>query len=115
MQPVSSPSLLALLLLLLLLIRACVCPPGANLTSNLDRIKIVFTPMLCRRVCSGGRCHNSCEKGDMTTVYSENSQQQPPQQQAKDQGYRLCEWQHLRASSTFSSLPLRLCLSLPAL
>ncbi|XP_077945511.1 latent-transforming growth factor beta-binding protein 2 isoform X5 [Gasterosteus aculeatus] len=62
-------------------------PAGANLTSNLDRIKIVFTPMLCRRVCSGGRCHNSCEKGDMTTVYSENSQQ--PQQQAKDQGYRL--------------------------
>uniref|UniRef100_A0AAQ4RE16 Latent transforming growth factor beta binding protein 2 n=1 Tax=Gasterosteus aculeatus aculeatus TaxID=481459 RepID=A0AAQ4RE16_GASAC len=91
MQPVSRPSLLALLLLLLL-IRACVCPPGANLTSHLDRIKIVFTPMLCRRVCSGGRCHNSCEKGDMTTVYSENSQQpqqQPPQQQAKDQGYRL--------------------------
>ncbi|KAG7237259.1 hypothetical protein INR49_032592 [Caranx melampygus] len=25
-------------------------PAGANLTSNLDRIKIVFTPMLCRRV-----------------------------------------------------------------
>uniref|UniRef100_A0A3B3YIV9 Latent transforming growth factor beta binding protein 2 n=1 Tax=Poecilia mexicana TaxID=48701 RepID=A0A3B3YIV9_9TELE len=39
----------------------------ANLTSNLDRIKIVFTPMLCRRVCSGGRCYNSCEKGDVTT------------------------------------------------
>uniref|UniRef100_A0A3Q2QVD3 Latent-transforming growth factor beta-binding protein 1 n=1 Tax=Fundulus heteroclitus TaxID=8078 RepID=A0A3Q2QVD3_FUNHE len=42
---------------------------GANLTSSLDRIKIVFTPMLCRRVCSGGRCYNSCEKGDVTTVY----------------------------------------------
>uniref|UniRef100_A0A8C7Q280 Latent transforming growth factor beta binding protein 2 n=1 Tax=Oncorhynchus mykiss TaxID=8022 RepID=A0A8C7Q280_ONCMY len=57
---------------------------GANLTSNLDRIKIVFTPMVCRRVCSGGRCYNNCEKGDTTTVYSEN-QHQPP----KTQGFRL--------------------------
>ncbi|KAM3871347.1 latent-transforming growth factor beta-binding protein 2-like [Diretmus argenteus] len=59
-------------------------PAGANLTSSLDRIKIVFTPMLCRRVCNGGRCHNICEKGDTTTVYSENQQQQP-----KKQGFRL--------------------------
>uniref|UniRef100_A0A665WA71 Latent transforming growth factor beta binding protein 2 n=1 Tax=Echeneis naucrates TaxID=173247 RepID=A0A665WA71_ECHNA len=63
---------------------------GANLTSNLDRIKIVFTPMLCRRVCSGGRCYNSCERGDITTVYSETSpQQQQQQQQPKNQGFRL--------------------------
>ncbi|KAK6307218.1 hypothetical protein J4Q44_G00223660 [Coregonus suidteri] len=63
-----------------------VAPAGANLTSNLDRIKIVFTPMVCRRVCSGGHCYNSCEKGDITTVYSENQQQhQPP----KTQGFRL--------------------------
>uniref|UniRef100_A0A8K9XCA5 Latent transforming growth factor beta binding protein 2 n=1 Tax=Oncorhynchus mykiss TaxID=8022 RepID=A0A8K9XCA5_ONCMY len=59
---------------------------GANLTSSLDRIKIVFTPMVCRRVCSGGRCYNSCEKGDTTTVYSENQQQHQP---AKTQGFRL--------------------------
>ncbi|XP_042356273.1 latent-transforming growth factor beta-binding protein 2-like isoform X1 [Plectropomus leopardus] len=65
-------------------------PAGANLTSNLDRIKIVFTPMLCRRVCSGGHCYNSCEKGDITTVYSETSQQQhQQQQQPKNQGFRL--------------------------
>uniref|UniRef100_A0A8C9TEE0 Latent-transforming growth factor beta-binding protein 1 n=1 Tax=Scleropages formosus TaxID=113540 RepID=A0A8C9TEE0_SCLFO len=60
--------------------------PGANLTTNLDRIKIVFTPMVCRRVCTGGRCHNSCEKGETTTVYSENqSHSQPP----RSQGFRL--------------------------
>ncbi|XP_034078265.1 latent-transforming growth factor beta-binding protein 2 [Gymnodraco acuticeps] len=64
-------------------------PAGANLTSNLDRIKIVFTPMVCRRVCSGGRCYNSCEKGDMTTVYSENQNQQQHRQQPKNPGYRL--------------------------
>ncbi|XP_074547850.1 latent-transforming growth factor beta-binding protein 2-like [Halichoeres trimaculatus] len=62
-------------------------PAGANLTSNLDRIKIVFTPMLCRRVCNGGRCYNSCEKGDLTTVYSDNTQQQ--NQQPNNQGFRL--------------------------
>uniref|UniRef100_A0A669EKP2 Latent-transforming growth factor beta-binding protein 2 n=1 Tax=Oreochromis niloticus TaxID=8128 RepID=A0A669EKP2_ORENI len=71
--------------LLLLLNQVCVCFPGANLTSNLDRIKIVFTPMMCRRVCSRGRCYNSCEKGDMTEVYSETSHQQQP----KNQGFRL--------------------------
>ncbi|XP_037550929.1 latent-transforming growth factor beta-binding protein 2 [Nematolebias whitei] len=68
-------------------------PAGANLTSSLDRIKIVFTPMLCRRVCNGGRCYNSCEKGDVTTVYSETShhqqQLQQQQQQPKNQGFRL--------------------------
>uniref|UniRef100_A0A3Q0RLU4 Latent-transforming growth factor beta-binding protein 2 n=1 Tax=Amphilophus citrinellus TaxID=61819 RepID=A0A3Q0RLU4_AMPCI len=80
MQLVSSLSLL-----LALLNQVCVCFPGANLTSNLDRIKIVFTPMMCRRVCSGGRCYNSCKKGDMTEVYSETSPQQPP----KNQGFRL--------------------------
>uniref|UniRef100_A0A4W4F2N7 Latent transforming growth factor beta binding protein 2 n=1 Tax=Electrophorus electricus TaxID=8005 RepID=A0A4W4F2N7_ELEEL len=40
---------------------------GANLTAGVDRIKIVFTPMVCRRVCNGQRCYNSCEKGDKTT------------------------------------------------
>ncbi|KAG9336485.1 hypothetical protein JZ751_002832 [Albula glossodonta] len=71
---------LSLLLLTPLLFRLL----GANLTSNLDRIKIVFTPMVCKRTCSGGRCFNSCEKGDTTTIYSEN-QSQPP----KSQGFRL--------------------------
>ncbi|XP_061553324.1 latent-transforming growth factor beta-binding protein 1-like isoform X1 [Phycodurus eques] len=68
-------------------------PAGANLTSSLDRIKIVFTPTMCRRVCSNGRCYNSCEKGDVTTVYSETSyqqqQQQQQQQQPKTPGFRL--------------------------
>ncbi|XP_072545252.1 latent-transforming growth factor beta-binding protein 2-like [Salminus brasiliensis] len=57
---------------------------GANLTASVDRIKIIFTPMVCRRTCSGGRCYNSCERGDKTTIYSE-SQGPPP----KSQGFRL--------------------------
>uniref|UniRef100_A0A8B9JTQ2 Latent-transforming growth factor beta-binding protein 1 n=1 Tax=Astyanax mexicanus TaxID=7994 RepID=A0A8B9JTQ2_ASTMX len=58
--------------------------PGANLTAGVDRIKIIFTPMVCRRTCSGGRCYNSCERGDKTTVYSENQGPAP-----KSQGFRL--------------------------
>ncbi|KAK3563790.1 hypothetical protein QTP86_034520 [Hemibagrus guttatus] len=61
-----------------------VTPAGANLTANVDRIKIVFTPMVCRRICHGGQCYNSCERGDKTTVYSEN--QGPP---SKTHGFRL--------------------------
>uniref|UniRef100_A0A3B3RIX5 Latent transforming growth factor beta binding protein 2 n=1 Tax=Paramormyrops kingsleyae TaxID=1676925 RepID=A0A3B3RIX5_9TELE len=89
--PISLPWTMCLLaglsvfLLLHLLTQPLSSLPGANLTSSLDRIKIVFTPMVCRRICSAnGRCHNSCEKGDTTTVYSEN-QSQPP----KNQGFRL--------------------------
>ncbi|KAM9709087.1 latent-transforming growth factor beta-binding protein 2-like [Menidia menidia] len=66
--------------------------PGANLTSGLDRIKIVFTPTMCRTVCNAGRCYDSCEKGDITTVYSETShhqQQHQQQQQPTNQGFRL--------------------------
>lgn len=59
---------------------------GANLTSNVDRIKIVFTPMVCRRICHGGQCYNNCERGDKTTVYSEN--QGLP---SKSHGFRLCK------------------------
>lgn len=108
MQFLSSVS--AVSLLLLLFKQVCVCLPGANLTSNLDRIKIVFTPMMCRRVCSGGHCYNSCEKGDITTVYSEASyQQQQQQQQPQNQGFRLCKcWIQLLWSYWFPSLVLSL-------
>lgn len=51
-------------------------PPGANLTSSIDKIKIVFTPTVCKRVCNKGHCYNYCEKGDTTTIYSEGSQTQ---------------------------------------
>ncbi|KAI4874235.1 hypothetical protein NFI96_020690 [Prochilodus magdalenae] len=57
---------------------------GANLTAAVDRIKIIFTPMVCRRTCNGGRCYNSCERGDKTTIYSETQGPEP-----KSQGFRL--------------------------
>uniref|UniRef100_A0A8C4T1F0 Latent transforming growth factor beta binding protein 2 n=1 Tax=Erpetoichthys calabaricus TaxID=27687 RepID=A0A8C4T1F0_ERPCA len=59
---------------------------GSNLTAGIDRIKIVFTPMICKQVCNNGHCYNNCEKGDTTTVYSENSQSQ---NQDSKSGFRL--------------------------
>ncbi|XP_039598234.1 latent-transforming growth factor beta-binding protein 2-like isoform X2 [Polypterus senegalus] len=63
-----------------------VAPKGSNLTAGIDRIKIVFTPMICKQVCNNGHCYNNCEKGDTTTVYSENSQSQ---NQDSKSGFRL--------------------------
>ncbi|XP_015218483.2 latent-transforming growth factor beta-binding protein 1 isoform X3 [Lepisosteus oculatus] len=40
--------------------------------NHTGRIKVVFTPTICKMTCSGGKCHNSCEKGNTTTIISEN-------------------------------------------
>ncbi|KAM8947004.1 latent-transforming growth factor beta-binding protein 1 isoform 2-T2 [Pelodytes ibericus] len=36
------------------------------------RIKVVFTPSICKVTCTKGHCQNSCEKGNTTTLISEN-------------------------------------------
>ncbi|XP_066527076.1 latent-transforming growth factor beta-binding protein 1 isoform X2 [Hoplias malabaricus] len=44
-----------------------------HLTGNhTGRIKVVFTPTICKVTCTGGRCHNTCERGNTTTIISEN-------------------------------------------
>uniref|UniRef100_A0A8C9SBT4 Latent-transforming growth factor beta-binding protein 1 n=1 Tax=Scleropages formosus TaxID=113540 RepID=A0A8C9SBT4_SCLFO len=42
---------------------------GGNHTG---RIRVVFTPSICKMTCSGGKCQNSCEMGNTTTIISEN-------------------------------------------
>ncbi|XP_049320138.1 latent-transforming growth factor beta-binding protein 1 isoform X3 [Astyanax mexicanus] len=43
------------------------------LTGNhTGRIKVVFTPTICKVTCMSGRCQNTCEKGNTTTIISEN-------------------------------------------
>uniref|UniRef100_A0A8D3B4I7 Latent-transforming growth factor beta-binding protein 1 n=1 Tax=Scophthalmus maximus TaxID=52904 RepID=A0A8D3B4I7_SCOMX len=54
-----------LLFLLLLVVRAAV-------GNHTGRIKVVFTPTICKLTCIGGRCHNNCELGNTTTIISEN-------------------------------------------
>ncbi|XP_026164540.1 latent-transforming growth factor beta-binding protein 1 isoform X2 [Mastacembelus armatus] len=40
--------------------------------NHTGRIKVVFTPTICKFTCIGGRCHNNCELGNTTTIISEN-------------------------------------------
>ncbi|XP_074501775.1 latent-transforming growth factor beta-binding protein 1 isoform X2 [Sebastes fasciatus] len=40
--------------------------------NHTGRIKVVFTPTICKLTCVGGRCHNNCELGNTTTIISEN-------------------------------------------
>uniref|UniRef100_A0A3P8WHA4 Latent transforming growth factor beta binding protein 1 n=1 Tax=Cynoglossus semilaevis TaxID=244447 RepID=A0A3P8WHA4_CYNSE len=40
--------------------------------NHTGRIKVVFTPTICKLTCVGGRCHNNCERGNTTTIISEN-------------------------------------------
>uniref|UniRef100_H3D0T4 EGF-like domain-containing protein n=1 Tax=Tetraodon nigroviridis TaxID=99883 RepID=H3D0T4_TETNG len=39
-------------------------------TGGADRIQVMFTPTICQVRCSQGRCLNSCERGNLTTLYS---------------------------------------------
>ncbi|XP_051278723.1 latent-transforming growth factor beta-binding protein 1 isoform X2 [Dicentrarchus labrax] len=43
-----------------------------HVSNHTGRIKVVFTPTICKVTCIGGRCHNNCELGNTTTIISEN-------------------------------------------
>uniref|UniRef100_A0A0G2KAU7 Latent-transforming growth factor beta-binding protein 2 n=2 Tax=Rattus norvegicus TaxID=10116 RepID=A0A0G2KAU7_RAT len=53
-------------------------PWGLNLTEKIKKIKVVFTPTICKQTCARGRCANSCEKGDTTTLYSQGGHGHDP-------------------------------------
>lgn len=55
-------------LVLVVLCRA----PVPSVGNQTGRIKVVFTPTICKMTCMGGRCQNNCEKGNTTTIISEN-------------------------------------------
>ncbi|KAK7807570.1 hypothetical protein U0070_012468 [Myodes glareolus] len=41
-------------------------------SNHTGRIKVVFTPSICKVTCTKGNCQNSCQKGNTTTLISEN-------------------------------------------
>ncbi|KAL0620930.1 hypothetical protein AAY473_009257 [Plecturocebus cupreus] len=43
-----------------------------SMSNHTGRIKVVFTPSICKVTCTKGSCQNSCEKGNTTTLISEN-------------------------------------------
>ncbi|XP_029095631.1 latent-transforming growth factor beta-binding protein 2 isoform X5 [Monodon monoceros] len=51
---------------------------GLNLTEKIKKIKIVFTPTVCKQTCAHGRCASSCERGDTTTLYSQSGHGHDP-------------------------------------
>uniref|UniRef100_A0A7N5KNI9 Latent-transforming growth factor beta-binding protein 2 n=1 Tax=Ailuropoda melanoleuca TaxID=9646 RepID=A0A7N5KNI9_AILME len=53
-------------------------PWGLNLTEKIKKIKIVFTPTICKQTCAHGHCSNSCERGDTTTLYSQGGHGHDP-------------------------------------
>ncbi|GAB5573029.1 latent-transforming growth factor beta-binding protein 2 [Prionailurus iriomotensis] len=53
-------------------------PWGLNLTEKIKKIKIVFTPTICKQTCARGHCSNSCERGDTTTLYSQGGHGHDP-------------------------------------
>ncbi|KAM6202656.1 latent-transforming growth factor beta-binding protein 2 [Rhynchocyon petersi] len=53
-------------------------PWGVNLTEKIKKIKIVFTPTICKQTCARGHCANSCERGNTTTLYSQGGQEHDP-------------------------------------
>uniref|UniRef100_A0A672JTZ8 Latent-transforming growth factor beta-binding protein 1 n=1 Tax=Sinocyclocheilus grahami TaxID=75366 RepID=A0A672JTZ8_SINGR len=44
----------------------------AAVGNHTGRIKVVFTPTICKMTCTNGRCQNSCQQGNTTTIISEN-------------------------------------------
>lgn len=40
--------------------------------NHTGRIKVVFTPTICKYTCVGGACRNTCQQGNTTTIISEN-------------------------------------------
>lgn len=59
---------------------------GLNLTEKIKKIKIIFTPTICKQTCAYGHCANSCERGDTTTLYSQGGHGHDPKS-----GFRICE------------------------
>ncbi|XP_060113932.1 latent-transforming growth factor beta-binding protein 4 [Heteronotia binoei] len=41
-----------------------------QLLGSAQRLKVLFTPMICRVHCREGHCTNHCERGNATTLYS---------------------------------------------
>ncbi|XP_012859125.1 latent-transforming growth factor beta-binding protein 2 [Echinops telfairi] len=53
-------------------------PWGLNLTEKIKKIKIIFTPTICKQTCARGHCTNSCERGNTTTLYSQGGHGHDP-------------------------------------
>ncbi|XP_078057056.1 latent-transforming growth factor beta-binding protein 3 isoform X1 [Mustelus asterias] len=63
---------LALAWLAVLVLLVVVSAQGKELSQG--RFKVVFTPTICKRTCLKGQCQDTCQRGNTTTLISENGQ-----------------------------------------
>ena len=56
-----------------------------------ERIKVLFTPTVCKVRCSQGRCTNFCERGNVTTLYNSELPGDATGSQSGT-GFRVCEY-----------------------
>ncbi|XP_067830905.1 LOW QUALITY PROTEIN: latent-transforming growth factor beta-binding protein 4-like [Heptranchias perlo] len=47
--------------------------PAFNQITEVGKIKVLFTPTVCKVKCEAGHCENRCRKGNITAVYSDSS------------------------------------------
>ncbi|XP_059420517.1 latent-transforming growth factor beta-binding protein 4-like isoform X3 [Carassius carassius] len=52
-----------------------------------ERIKVLFTPTICKLRCTQGHCTNYCERGNVTTIY--NSEDRQTGQTLPGSGFRV--------------------------
>ncbi|XP_060779562.1 latent-transforming growth factor beta-binding protein 4 isoform X4 [Neoarius graeffei] len=53
-----------------LIVLLCCMSALLHVSPAAERIKVLFTPTICRLRCSNGHCTNYCERGNITTLYS---------------------------------------------
>nr|XP_040038216.1 latent-transforming growth factor beta-binding protein 3 isoform X2 [Gasterosteus aculeatus aculeatus] len=68
-MPVLISHLLVIWLSVLGLVRCTERAPAAR-----ERFKVVIAPLICKRICLKGRCRDTCEQGNNTTLIAENGQ-----------------------------------------
>lgn len=60
-------------------------------TGGAERIKVMFTPTICKVRCSQERCVNYCERGNVTTLYSGGEGAASRRHGAQGPSFRVCE------------------------
>lgn len=69
------PPLLARLLVIWLSVhRLLSAAAAAERSPARERFKVVIAPLICKRICLKGRCQDTCEQGNNTTLIAENGQ-----------------------------------------
>lgn len=68
------PPLLARLLVIWLSLHRLLSAVTAERSPARERFKVVIAPLICKRICLKGRCQDTCEQGNNTTLIAENGQ-----------------------------------------